>query len=44
VDLFQLQIGGIQGAGIGAAAAISDWLSKAREHLRLNTLSSSQEE
>ena len=44
VELFQLQIGGIQGAGIGAAAAISDWLSKAQEHLRLNALSSPQED
>ena len=44
VELFQLQIGGIQGAGIGAVAAISDWLSKARDHLRLNALSSPQED
>ena len=38
VDLFQIQLGGVQGAGIGISAALRDWLHRAHEALRLGAL------
>ena len=38
VDLFQIQLGGVQGIGIGISAALQDWLQRAHEALRLGAL------
>jgi hypothetical protein len=38
VDLFQIQLGGVQGTGIGISAALRDWLHRAHEASRLGAL------